>query len=125
MPDKVFVCDYCVIHLDQVTPYLNNGYQLHGPIIAIQDKNHHPIFMQGVIKKRSMRADQPINPLTLSRLESKILALIVKGDTAKQIARIVHRSKRTVEKTTQALCRKFQCKSKIQLAIRAYQLGLF
>ena len=81
--------------------------------------------MQGVIKKRPAQPDGQGNPVRLSRIESKILPLIARGDTAKQIAQIVHLSKRTVEKITQALCQKFQCERKIQLAVRACQLGVF
>ncbi|MDX2199820.1 MAG: PAS and helix-turn-helix domain-containing protein [Phycisphaerae bacterium] len=64
----------------------------------------------------------PLN--TLSARELEVLALIGEGQTTPQIAKVLHRSEKTIEKHRASLTRKLHCEQRLELAEIARRAGL-
>ena len=75
------------------------------------------------ILKRNALAD-PLLGKPLTKIEMKVLRFILKGKSNKEIARLRHRSIRTIEDQRSNIFRKFRVDNLVDLTKRAAEMGL-
>lgn len=60
----------------------------------------------------------------LTKTEMRVLRLLMKGKTNKEVARLLHRVLRTIESHRRQIYRKLGVKNSVELTLRAAELGL-
>lgn len=64
------------------------------------------------------------NGIDLSKLETTVLYGICRGLSSKELAKIIHRSPRTIDDYRKGLCKKFEVQNKEQLIAKAVALEI-
>ena len=83
MSDKIV--DYRAVSVKHVLDYLNRGYELYGHMAFGQDQEHHPAWMQSVVRKSRLWSDQseptpPDNNTTPPNPPNKTRVLLVEDN---------------------------------------------
>lgn len=86
------------------------------------DKKHHVVGIFGISVEINF-ADNNTNTLGLTKRQSECLYHLVRGLTAKQIAKVLGLSNRTVEFYLENLKEKFNCSNKSDLITKAFEMG--
>lgn len=98
------------------------------PFTLADSKYIMSVFRDASTKTRQTRqqdrAEDSLENLHLTATEIKVLKLIVKGMSSKEIAHLLHRSSRTVENHRAHLMKKLGVYNSIELVRRAIKLGL-
>lgn len=68
--------------------------------------------------------NQQQHPCQLSQKQAECLFYLVRGKTVKEIARLLHKSARTIEDHVENLKNQFNCLSKSELIDKAFQMGI-
>ncbi|MBN2136191.1 MAG: response regulator transcription factor [Sedimentisphaerales bacterium] len=88
-----------------------------------------PLHKKSFLRKVKFILDQnnPVDPYTgkgLTRMELKVLKLIVAGKSNKEVARLLGRSVRTIEDHRNHIMRKLGVQNAVELVQRAIHMGL-
>jgi DNA-binding NarL/FixJ family response regulator len=76
------------------------------------------------VLQKFLNKSEPKEVIELTDSEKMMLEAISKGWTSKQIARVIHKSPRTIDKYRQEIYSKFGVESKEQLVVKAVRVGL-
>lgn len=128
--NKLWIC------ISRKIPLKDNNQKVIGSINQMSEINLPLLNKLGIALTRtsSKKTENRLNSLTLtkdgyetyniSKRESECLFYILRGKTAKEIAKILNLSPRTVEEYTENLKFKFCCQTKTELVGKAISEGL-
>jgi DNA-binding CsgD family transcriptional regulator len=79
---------------------------------------------ESVAERLGVRAEADADGAGLSRREREVLRLVAVGHTNREIAHSLFLSSRTVDMHVRNILRKLDCRSRVEAAGRARELGL-